>query len=92
VKNGALVFDHAPRDRSGMETPEGGLNMSALIEDMQSITANLSNMTKLPEPQPMSPPGLVGYMLGGNGAVRSEVSPNETPANVIDLHRRRAGK
>jgi hypothetical protein len=77
-----------------------GFNMEALIEDMQSISANLSSMRRTP---PMALPycgdeALYGYMLGGNGsAPRTEYAPlagstvpNGTVADVIDIHRRRS--
>lgn len=86
-----VVFRNELQDRSGLE----GINMPALIEDMQSITANLSSMTRTP---PLALPyannynnyGLVGF-VAGDGKVRTEYAtiPDGTVADVIDIHRRR---
>lgn len=98
--NGTLVFDHAPRDRSGMETPAGGFNMEALIEDMQSITSNLASMTATPNPVfPFTEyyGDHFSFVASPDGVVRTEYAPlpgstipNGTVADVIDIHRRRS--
>jgi hypothetical protein len=79
-----------------METPEGGFNMAALIEDMQSISANLSSMIKIP-PLGFSEYYTTKYRRAGADGVATEYAPlpgstipDGTVADVIDIHRRRS--